>query len=74
MRGCIQCGKTLVLIGVPPFYGGFMSEGEKTAETLENLCRRASLEADSKKLNQLIEQIDFLLDEQQKARLPRRAA
>ncbi len=51
-----------------------MSEGEKSAETLENLCRQASQEADSKKLNQLIEQIDRLLDEQYKARTLRKPA
>jgi hypothetical protein len=41
---------------------------------LEDLCRQASNEMDSQKLNLLIEQIDRLLDEQLKAQKLRRAA
>ena len=62
-----------MLIGILPFAEDPMSDGQKTVETLENLCRQASQELDSKKLNQLIEQIDTLLDEQHKARSPRKS-
>jgi len=41
---------------------------------LEELCRQASMEMDSQKLNLLIEEIDRLLDEQYKAQKLRRAA
>ncbi len=51
-----------------------MSEGEKNAETLEKLCRQASQEMDSGKLNLLIEQIDRLLDEQHRAQRIRKTA
>jgi hypothetical protein len=40
---------------------------------LEQLCRQASQEADSGKLNLLIEEIDRLLDAQHKARSARRS-
>jgi hypothetical protein len=42
--------------------------------TLEQLCRQASNELDSKKLNRLIEQIDRLLVEQHKAQRLRNSA
>ncbi len=51
-----------------------MSEGEKSAETLEGLCRQASQEVDSRKLNLLIEEIDRMLDEQHKAQRLRKSA
>ncbi len=45
-----------------------MSDGQKIAETLESLCRQASQEVDSAKLNSLVEEIDRLLDEQHRAK------
>lgn len=51
-----------------------MSEGEKSTETLERLCRQASMESDSRKLNMLVEEIDRLLDEQHKAQRFRKTA
>ncbi len=44
----------------------------QVTRTLEDLCRQATVELDSKKLNLLIEEIDHLLDEQHKAGKTRR--
>ena len=51
-----------------------MSEGGSSREILERLCRQASEEIDSVKLNVLIEQIDRLLDEQLQEQQLRKAA
>ncbi len=53
-----------------------MSDGQINSPqmTLEQLCRQASNELDSKKLNLLIEQIDQMLDEQHKAQRLRKSA
>jgi len=53
-----------------------MSDGGNNPQRniLEELCRQASSEMDSQKLNLLIEKIDHLLDEQYKAQKLRRSA
>jgi hypothetical protein len=51
-----------------------MPDDGNNPETLEQLCRQASQEVDSKKLNVLIEEIDRLLDEQHKTRNLRKFA
>jgi len=53
-----------------------MSNGGNNPQrnALEELCRQASMEMDSQKLNRLIEEIDRLLDEQHKAQKLRRSA
>ncbi len=53
-----------------------MSDARKSLAkpTLEELCREASCEQDSGKLNVLVEEIDRLLDEQHKAQRLRKSA
>jgi hypothetical protein len=55
---------------------GFMSlnRENQSQKTLEQLCRLASQELDSKKLAEMIEEIDRLLDEKHNAQVLRRAA
>jgi hypothetical protein len=50
-----------------------MPDDRNNPETLEQLCRQASQEVDSRKLNLLVEQIDRLLDEQHKAQRLRKS-
>jgi hypothetical protein len=50
------------------------NERFQATKTLEELCRQASVELDSRKLNVLIEEIDRMLDEQHKEARLRRPA